>query len=405
MKSLPAATYRWIIVLAGMLGLMGALGLGRFSLGMMLPSMGEGLGLTYGQMGIISTANFCGYLIAVIGCGSLNSRLGPRLLIFFGLSMIGGSMILIGMMDSFLPILVLYSLTGVGSALANIPIMSLMAIWFEPEIRGRAAGLCVAGNGLGILASGRLVPVMNMSERGWQASWLVLGGVVAMIGCICFVLIRNRPVDGGSWGTKGGGPAAPKDRKPAPKSMIYLTAMIYFLFGFTYVIYITFFVTSLVQERGFTEQAAGILWAWGGLLSIISGPLFGYFSDKVGRKQALMVVFSIQALAYLSAALTGYSSSVYFSVFFFSLVAFSVPTIVAALVGDLAGPQKTASVFGFVTFVFGLGQIAGPAVAGTIAQYSSGFGPAFILASILTVVGVILSGCLKNSVNVVRKSG
>lgn len=391
MTFLHAASYRWIIVFAGMLGLLGALGLGRFSLGMMLPSMGEGLDLTYGQMGIISTTNFCGYLIAVIGCGRLNRHLGSRLLIFLGLSMIGGSMILIGMMDSFYPILILYGLTGVGSALANIPIMALMAVWFEPEIRGRAAGLCVAGNGLGILASGRLVPVLNMSERGWQASWLVLGSIVAVISLVCLLLIRNRPFHEDSSGGRGGDQVFAV-RDPAPKGMIYLTAMIYFLFGFTYVIYITFFVTSLVQERGFTEQAAGLLWAWGGLLSIFSGPLFGYFSDRNGRKQALMVVFSVQALAYLSAALTGHSGSVYFSIFFFSLVAFSVPTIVAALVGDLAGPQRTASVFGFVTFVFGFGQIAGPAVAGAMAQYFSGFGPAFILASILTMVGVVLSG-------------
>ena len=37
--------YGWLVVFAGMLTVFAALGLGRFALGMLLPSMGEGLGL------------------------------------------------------------------------------------------------------------------------------------------------------------------------------------------------------------------------------------------------------------------------------------------------------------------------------------------------------------------------
>ena len=81
MANQQQASYRWIIVLAGIAGLFASLGLGRFSLGMMLPSMGEALALSYSQMGFISTVNFCGYLMAVLLCGVLTARLGPRVLI------------------------------------------------------------------------------------------------------------------------------------------------------------------------------------------------------------------------------------------------------------------------------------------------------------------------------------
>ena len=52
-------------------------------------------------------------------------------------------------------------------------------------------------------------------------------------------------------------------------------------------------------------------------------------------------------------------------VFLFGLVAFSVPTIIAALVGDYAGPGEMATAFGFVTFIFGilLARLAAAATA------------------------------------------
>ena len=90
------SSYRWIIVLAGIAGLFASLGLGRFSLGMMLPAMGEGLALSYSQMGLISTINFCGYLMAVLLCGVLTARFGARLLIAIALMLVALSMVLVG---------------------------------------------------------------------------------------------------------------------------------------------------------------------------------------------------------------------------------------------------------------------------------------------------------------------
>ena len=63
--------YGWYIVAAGTLCIFSCLGLGRFSLGMLLPSMGQALHLSYAQMGLVSTSNFIGYLTGVL----LSSRL------------------------------------------------------------------------------------------------------------------------------------------------------------------------------------------------------------------------------------------------------------------------------------------------------------------------------------------
>lgn len=392
LPSPDSSGYSWVIVFSCMLGLFASLGLGRFSLGMMLPAMGEGLALSYGEMGLISTVNFCGYLAAVLLCGRLTRLFGARRLIFAALLLVGGSMVLVGGLRNYVAILLLYGLTGIGSALSNVPVMALVSTWFSPGRRGRMAGLCVMGNGLGLLVSARVVPFLNAVEGDWRLSWLVLGGVVLVIAGICLALIRNAPV--GSEAVAAADAGDFRLGESTIRHRIVHCASIYFLFGFTYVIYITFMVTALVQERGLSEQAAGELWSWVGILSLGSGPIFGHLSDRFGRKKALMLVFLIQAAAYLLVALQLPMAAVYLSIGCFGVVAWSVPSIMAALVGDYAGPEGAAAAFGLVTFTFGIGQIAGPAIAGTLAEMTGSFDGSFFLAALMVLVAALLSSRL-----------
>lgn len=386
--------YRLVIIIVGICGLFAALGIGRFALGMLLPAMGEALHLTYSQMGVISTLNFCGYLGAVLLCGKLTGLFGARLVISLALLLVGCSMLLVGMADQVGLIMLLYCLTGIGSALANVPIMALVAAWFEPAVRGRASGMVVIGNGLGIVMAGHLVPVLNGSATGWRLSWLVLGSMALAMALICGIFARNRPAGGergGATTMRPAGAAEPVKGGHNVRQMIRHCAVIYFLFGCTYVIYVTFFVTSLVQERGFSEQQAGLLWSVVGLLSLGSGPIFGSLSDRFGRKIGLAVVFCVQAAAYFSAIAFLPSPFLYLSIVCFGLVAWSIPSIMAALIGDFAGPEKTASIFGFVTFVFGIGQIIGPYGAGVLAEASGGFGLGFLLAALLALTAAFVA--------------
>jgi sugar phosphate permease len=397
--------YGWVIVGTGTLCIFACLGFGRFALGMLLPSMAEPLHLTYSQMGFISTGNFLGYLVSVFLGGLIAVRSGARKLIFFALLLVGISMALISTAQSYRHVLILYTLTGIGSGASNIPMMGLVSTWFARQKRGKAAGFIVIGSGFAIIVSGKLIPYINSSigAEGWRTNWLILGVSVIMISVVCLMLLRNRPEDRGLEPVgkeQAGSSSLPGTRYTVSsiyrEKAIYLLGAIYFLFGYTYVIYATFIVTTLVQERGFSESLAGNFWSWVGLLSLFSGPIFGTLSDRVGRKAGLITVFAFQMLAYLLVALNLPNIFLYVSIFCFGIVAWSIPSIMIAAVSDYVGAVKAVAAFGFVTFIFALGQISGPAVAGVLAEQYGSFSSSFLMAGIMAGLAIILTTFLRS---------
>ncbi len=396
--------YGWVIVATGMLCIFACLGFGRFALGMLLPSMAATLKLSYSQIGFISTGNFIGYLASVLFCGHIARRIGSSRLIMIALIIIGISMALISRAGGFVAVLFLYFVTGVGSGAANVPVMGLITAWFDRTIRGRAAGFVVIGSGFAIIISGKLIPFVNRSigPEGWRMNWLILAGAVLIIASVSSFFLRNKPEDLGLQPVGGEGRVlTPVLQKPAAiqsiyrNRVLYLLGSIYFLFGYTYVIYATFIVTALVKERGFSETCAGNFWSWVGLLSLVSGPVFGTLSDRFGRKTGLMLVFSLQALAYLMVAANLPPLFLYLSIGFYGIVAWSIPSIMVAAVSEYVGVDKALAAFGLITFIFGLGQIAGPSVAGVLAEWTGSFSSSFFMAAAFAGAAILLTGFLK----------
>lgn len=394
----PSVHYGWLIVMAGSLGIFACIGLGRFALGMLLPAMGADLQLSYGQMGLLSTSNFVGYLAGIIAAPLLVRRLGARGLIVCALTLCGLSMIAIALADKLSVITAWYVATGIGSALANIPIMAMLSAWFESRLRAKAAGYVVSGNGAAIVVSGLTLPWLNSaSAMSWRLSWLVLGTVVLAVALISLLVLRNRPQDLGlaPAGTGKRSPAAPGHgldaRRSVPSFLVLHLGLIYGLFGCTFVTYMTFMVTTMVRQFGFPQQTAGAFWSWVGLLSLVSGPLFGTLADRFSRRRILALVLAIQALAYLLAGLAVGVWPLYASIACFGIVAWSVPSIMAALAGDYAGPDKAFALFGALTFIFALGQVAGPTFAGLLAEHTGTFSASYLVAALLAATAAVLA--------------
>lgn len=388
--------YGWIIVLVGTLTIFACLGLARFAFGMLLPSMRDALALSYDDMGLLGTGNFAGYLVAVSLIPVLLRWLTPRILIAAGLFLIAGCMLTMAACSSYTAVLILYTVVGVGSGLANIPVMVLVSYWFRQEKRGRAAGFIVIGSGFAIMFAGVVVPRLNgaFGADGWRVGWLLLGLIVLLVGVIAAVLIRNDPAEKG---LKAAGnisallydPSETRGRFSTLRVLSHL-GLLYFIFGATYVIYGTFIVTTMVEDYAFIEAGAGRFWAWVGFFSLFSGTLFGTLSDRIGRRGGLMTVFGVQTLAYLLAGSRWGEVALFGSVVLYGIAVFAIPAIMAAAVGDYLGKARAGAAFAMITICFAIGQTLGPLAAGMVAEFTGTFTQAYLASGAGTALGVIL---------------
>ena len=365
LSSRPA--YHWLLLAMGTLGVFSALGLARFGYTVILPPMQAGLGLDNTQTGALATANLTGYLaFSAIG-GALAAHLGPRLVIAAGLAVAGAGMLLTGMADGF----------------------ATAALW-------RA----VTGSSLALILVGPLAPaIINQAGTdGWRQCWYLFGTLSLAIALLCWLLIRNRPETARSLdlGTPYGMADSPvQSNKPEGWGHVYRSwpvwhlGLVYVAFGFSYIIFMTFFVKHLMAAGGYTRTAAGGLFMTMGWISLVCGLLWGSVSDRIGRKWALMIVYLIHSTAFalfsLSHSPTGFTAAA----LLFGISAWSIPAIMAAACGDVLGHRMAPAALGFITLFFGTGQAIAPSVAGAMADAAGSFTPALLLAAAVALLGAL----------------
>jgi MFS family permease len=405
--NLPARRlhYGWIVLAVGTLVVFGSLGLARFGYTMVLPPMQEGLDIDNTQTGALATANLIGYLaLAVIG-GAAAARYGPRSVIAAGLFIAGVAMLLTGLANGFHSAAAWRAVTGIGSGASNVPVMALLASWFATRRRGLASGVAVAGSSLALIFVGALVPRLldTYGDDGWRVCWYVFGGVTLLLAAGAFLMLRNRPSELGLRPVS----AEAGEPDPAPQTgalqwgrvyrsrAVWHLGLVYVAFGFSYIIYMTFFTKHLIAEGGYTDDAAGSLFMTMGWVSLVCGLLWGSVSDWIGRRRALIIVYLIHTVSFSLFALWPAPAGFTLSAVLFGLSAWSIPAIMAATCGDVLGPRLAPAALGLITLLFGIGQAVAPSIAGAIADATGSFYAAFLLAAGVALLGAVGSYLLR----------
>lgn len=402
MKDKPGRVhYGWIVVLMGMIATVGAHGFGRMSYTLILPAMREGLGLSYTQAGLLGTGNFIGYLTFSVLGGYLAARYRSRLVIGLSLLVMGVTMILTGLARSFAWAFAMRLVTGLGNGGTFVPAMALGSVWFSSRYRGFATGIVSGGIGVGTVLGALIVPriLAAYGPGGWPFTWYYLGALVLIIGAVCYTFLRSSPEEVGLTPVGGeelrnpqksssSGPGALNWGLVYRRREVWHLGLVYFAYGFSYVIYMTFFAAYLKNEIGWPAGMASALWALVGALSIFCGVLWGWVSDRLGRKYGAALVYLSLGISYLVFAWCKSDWGFYASAVIFGLGAWSIPTIMAAASGDYVGRQLAPAALGFVTLFFGIGQALGPAVGGYLADLTKTFAWSFSLAAAVSFAGL-----------------
>ena len=122
---------------------------------------------------------------------------------------------------------------------------------------------------------------------------------------------------------------------------------------------------------------------------MLCGLIWGSVSDFIGRRGALAIVYLVHAVAFSMFPLWPAPTGFVLSAVLFGLSAWSIPGIMAATCGDLLGPRLAPAALGFITLFFGLGQAAGPFVAGAMADAAKSFWPALWLCAGVALLGAV----------------
>ncbi len=389
--------YGWVIVGVGVLVKMAGLGFGRFAYPMLIPSMRGSLGFNYIEMGLLSGAIMLGYLLFSLIGGMLATRFGPKRIVIASLLCGSISMFFISRFSGFFPLLFFTFAMGGGGAGAHISMTTLPMAWFEESKLGRALGVVTGGTGLGIIVTGLLLPYLlsNLGKEAWRQCWLLLAMITFTVSVMCFFLLKEKPSQMNLHSLE-----ISEDMEtivfPVRRDGLTIRTIfvMYFIFGFAYNIYATYFVAYMVEEIRLTEKTVGDIWAIFGWMCTGSGLIWGFISDRLGRRKALLWNNGMISLAVLLPLLLHQTPFLALSAFLFGLTFLGTVTIIAASVGDQV-VEKRASVYGLVTLIHGIGQFLGTTIGGYLKDLTGTFQLTFIVSLIgflLCSILVILNG-------------
>jgi predicted MFS family arabinose efflux permease len=374
-----AARDRWTVLAVTIVAFMQT-HLHRMAFAPLIPVFVADLGLTYAAAGTIQTAYFWTYALAQVPIGLIADRWGARRVMIACTLLLALGALAFAASGTYAAAILARMLVGLGAAAVWVPGMQLITRWFPPDQRGRAAGLMSAGGGLGGTLGLVLVPVLA-GALGWRLAYATLAAPALLtLLVIAALLARERPAGRPPPGRAGAGALR---RVLSSRALWPLNANVIFSYG-GYFSFITFLPAFLVRGMGFTQAQAGLLTGLVTAGTIVSWPVAGLLSDRLGRRRPVFLFSQLVSVLVL---------------LFYAVVAPVVPPAAVAvaalatglLVGglilpfvmvvDLVPRELAATAAGVTNGACFLGAMVLPIVLGRIVDVTGGFTAAFLVAA------------------------
>jgi FSR family fosmidomycin resistance protein-like MFS transporter len=371
---------------------------GQGALLIMIPSIRATLGLSDVAIGGISSAQSISSGIANIPAGILTDMFRKKVawILFASMIMVGSGYLLISISPVYWVLLVGVVIVGFGTSMWHAPAFGTLAARY-PRRRGFAMAAHLTGAQVGNTTSPLIVGFLLAGTIG---SWVVFGGIewrwlaafisVPMILTALVVVSRFKTAGAESTGSITLGAYFASAKRLLSNRGVLGMALLGAMRGAVHNSFQLFLVIYMREELGYSNTYVGLHIALITMAGIISTPIMGNLSDRVGRRP--VISFAMTAMTVLLFLFLQFDSGISMMILIavLGLFFFSVMPIINAAAMDMIDKGSEGS---GTALMFAGGSIVGsltPIVAGIINQ-SNGFQGVVIFAGAMATIGAVLS--------------
>jgi MFS family permease len=346
----PASTWRFAA--AGLCASLVGLGLARFAYTPLIPALIAAKWFGASDVVYLGAANLAGYLAGALLARPVAARIGPTWALRVMMVLATLSCFACSAPVSFTWFFVWRFLSGLAGGVIMVLAASTILPHTSPAKRGIVGGVIFAGVGLGIAASGTLVPLLL--QQGLWVSWYGLGALSGLLTLISWT----------SW-PKEGPPAiaAPASHHRGHGRQLNATHALLIEYGLNataLVPHMIFLVDFVARGLGQGIAAGSQYWGLYGLGAIVGPLLTGHLGDRTGFGPALRVSFLVEAVAIVLPAISTAPVSLIVSS---AIVGGFTPGIVPLVLGRIHeliphSAEQQRAAWGHATTSFALFQAA-----------------------------------------------
>lgn len=372
---------------AGAFALLLGIGLGRFAYTPIIPALVHAGWFSGPQAAYLGAMNLFGYMLGAFCAHRAALRLGTRRVLAINLAVLTLSLFACALPWGFVWYSLWRLLSGVTAAILTVVAVSAVIVRVPAARRATATALVFTGIGLGIIASGTLVPWL--AQRGVVAAWLGIGAIALILGLWSWFAVWRHVQ------------TIEPERQTRdvvthiPQTAVLLVIVAYALDAAGIVPYALFWVDYIARELGKGLQVGGNYWVLFGIGALFGPSLVGAGVARIGFRPTQVVALTAAAIA---VALPLTSAAGWILVVSSLVVGAMIPGTVTLAAGSLTELVPTArqqQFWGWATLAFAVVQaIAGYGFSALYAASGSylplfGCGAAALVIAVIAAAGAL----------------
>lgn len=378
----------WRALTLGMLATLAGVGLARFAFSALLPGLILNAWFSDHQALLLGAANLAGYLVGALLAAALASKLGRIRVMKAAFLTILLSFLFCSspsLPAPFIPWIAAFEwflgwrfLAGLAGALLMVLGPSLALSGIAPERKALGGALVFTGIGLGALASGLLIPLLE--NQDFTYSWLVIAGVTLVAALVFFLLA---PIDSLP-------PVKSSSIQPTSSLVVLLVLAAYAFDAIGFIPHTLFWVDYLAREAGLGQTTAGLHWAVFGVGAVCGPFLAGIFASRFGLHQSLLFAYAAKALFVFLPLISHVNLLLLLSSFVVGALVPGIVALTSGRIAELVGSQQHPIFWGRATAAFALLQAIAAYGMSYLYQLTASHQASFALAGSALLLALLL---------------